>query len=215
MIKLTYYDHFTPLIQELIGRDIGLAKESLNVGGSIIAGAARQKMESYTHPWQQSIKNGKRTIWKDDTDSRTLGSRTSHSTGIDGNPKNMSSQIHFVLAKNSPSVSIGGAHKDYRAPIYRDGILEGYMPVVKAVGSKGRAILHKLNTGELNEDHPYRKRKTGFESSEPDYKGRGFMEYALSSTKGAVDAALAKRSGKSFKSAVNNTRTDAKVRQYG
>jgi len=212
MIKLTYYDHFTPLLQELANRSYGLTKEALSVGGSIIAKAARSKMMSHRHRWQQEVVDGKRNIYKADSASRVLGSRTSHSTGAVGDPANMASQIHFVVAKISPSVSVGGAHKDYRPEIYEDGVLKGHRGVVKAVGSKGRAILHKLNTGEVSSDHPYSK-KSMFPAAK--HRGRHFMEDALASTKGAVDAAIEKRYGKSFTSAVNNINTKAKVRHYG
>jgi len=127
----------------------------------------------------------------------------------------MASQIHFIVAKGSPSVSIGGGHKDVRPDEYTDGIKTGTRPLVKAVGSKGRAILHKLNTGEVTNEHPYSKKTKGYESTEMSYKGRHFMEDALSQTKGAVDDAIAKRYGRSFRSAINNINTSPIVRNYG
>lgn len=200
MIKMTLYDGITPLLDEMVVRVPNLARESLQVAGSIVAKRARQELLSETTEWYTRVVNGKRRTVRGP--SHVLGVRVVHKTGETASPKNMASFINFYMSPRNPYVvTIGGAHPDFNPLRFRDGEVVGSMGTVKGVGKIGASIIHKLNTGELNQYHPYRN---GTWIPNARYKQRGFMERAFFSTQSQVERAVAKRFVTTFHSAIND-----------
>ncbi len=215
MIKVDIYDTITPLLQQMIGRTRGLAQESLQVAGAHVAREARSSMNKMGHHWFNDVINGQYTIWSDENAMKILGKRISHSRGGGLNPSSMDSLIGFYLAPKSLTVVIGGAHPRFRPIAYKDGLPNGYYgKTLSAVGSKGRAILHKLNTGEITSEHPYAGGKTPIPGAIYE-KDRNFMEKGYSLAKGAIERSLTDRFEKSFRVAVNRVDVDGIRRKYG
>ncbi|MBW1803362.1 MAG: hypothetical protein JRJ85_21860 [Deltaproteobacteria bacterium] len=211
MTRITIYDNTIPLLDEMLGRSYGLAQESLSVAGSQVQKNARKAMKRYTHHWSHKInKNGKRWIFEDKSSIYELGARISHKSGSASSPKSMSSLISSYLAPHSLTVTVGGAHPNFRPRKFKDGMINGTMSTVKGVGTKGRAILHKLNTGEVSDEHPYSKVSSSFEhpfeNKDRKYKARPFMDIAWMESQGVINDKLKKRYENSFYRVMNDVK---------
>ena len=217
MTRITIYDNTIPLLDEMLGRSYGLAQESLSVSGSQVQKNARNAMKRFKHHWSHKIKDGKRWIFEDKSKVYELGARISHSSGSAENPKSMSSMISSYLAPHSLTVTVGGAHPTFRPRRFKDGIVNGSMSSVKGVGTKGRAILHKLNTGEISDEHPYSKVSATdgkpFENKDRKYKARHFMDIAWLESQGVINDKLSARYKNSFYRVMNSVAVKTVVRK--
>lgn len=210
MIKLTFYDTVTPLLAELSVRSPMLAREALQAAGAKLASRARKEMKTETTDWWQEVRNGKRRIFKSMT--HNIGDRMSHTTGETLNPKNMASFINFYMSPKNPYVVVvGGAHPDFTPLKIRDGKVVGAYGKVKGVGKTGAAIIHKLDTGELNEYHPYSK-KSWIPGAR--YPNRGFMQRAFSMSRTQIENTVISRFEKATHNIINNVEVKAIRRAY-
>jgi len=211
-IKVTLYDAMTPLLDELIARDVGLAQEALQAGGSKVMIATRRKMKSMGTYWHQSFKGGKRKVYKNTNVGRILGSRSDQSDGSVMRPPNIANLIHFYLSKGSRSVIVGGAHPRFQPKQYKYGrVIGNEGKAMGSVGSESRSILHKLNTGEVTGDHPYKDDKWGLNNRF--VKGRRFMEKGFVQALPGAISSIEKRYHESFRVAVNNMPIKSVVRK--
>jgi len=210
MIVLTFYDTVTPLLSELAVRSPNLAREALQAAGAKLQKAARSELKRKVTYWHQEVKDGRRIIYKGSP--QRLGTRISHTTGEVLNPDNMASFISFYMSPNNPNVvTVGGAHPDFTPLKYRGGKVVGTMGKIKAVGKIGRSIIHKLNTGKLDENHPYRERSW---IPNAKYERRAFMESAYLSSKSNIEQTVLKRFDMSFREAVNTIKVKEVRRKY-
>ncbi len=202
MIHVEISDTLTPLLEELKGRTHGLAQQALQIAGSKVAKAARTEMEKMGTHWFNDVINGEYTIWRNPSAIKQLGARISHTDGGGMSPANVSSQIHFYLAPHALTVVVGGAHPTFRPVIFKEGLPSGYMGTIGKVGTEGRAIIHKLNTGEIVDEHPYAGGNTPIPDAQY-VKGRYFMERGFAiATKDVYDA-FGDRFEKEFAMTVN------------
>lgn len=208
MIKISIFDTITPLLAEMQGRTHGMAQESLQVAGSKVAAHARKSMSNFKHHWLNAVINGKYVEWESATGVKELGIRISHTQEGNGrgnlgavmNPKSMQSLVGFYLAPHSLTVVVGGGHPKFRPMAFKHGLPNGYYGEAQpAVGKKGRAILHKMNTGEVTSENPY----SGTEKADIDYTPRPFMDLGLVMARGDISRSLTDRFEKSFKIAMN------------
>jgi len=205
MIKVVIYDNLIPLLDEMAKRSVGLVSESLQVAGSQIALNARAEMDKLSHHWFNAFIDGKYKIWEDPSASKQLGLRVAHtSKGLRGG-KSMSNMLSFYLSPNGLTVTVGGTHPYFVPKAFKDGIHVGdYGEPVKAVGTKGRAIIHKLNTGEITPEHPYSAKSWQFSGHAPNFvKNRHFMEKGFGLARSSIDKSLGERFEKSFRVVVN------------
>ncbi len=203
MIKVEIYDTLIPLIDEMAKRGLGLMSESLQVAGSQIAKEARASMYRQRHNWFNAFIDGKYKVWKELSGAKQLGLMMSHKNQGQHQPGSIGNMLSFYLSPSGLSVTVGGAHPRFQPRAYKDGIHIGnYGKPIAAVGKRGRAIIHKLNTGELNSDHPYSKKSwERFEGAK--YKGRHFMDVGFREARKQIDKSIGARFEKSFKVAVN------------
>lgn len=217
MTKITIYDNTIPLLDEMLGRSYGLAQESLSVAGIAVMKNARNEMKRYRHHWSHELKNGKRWIFNNKNEYYELGARISHSSGSKDNPDSMSSMISSYLAPKSLTVVIGGSHPTFAPRKFKDGLVTGTMSPVKGVGSKGRAILHKLNTGEVSDEHPYSKISSSinkpFENRDRKYIKRPFMDRAWNNSQSHINDKLKTRYENSFYRVFNNIKIKTVIKE--
>ncbi len=218
MITVSIYDTITPLLAEMRGRTLGMAQESLQVAGSKVAEHSKKAMRNFKHHWFNAVIDGKYVEWESKTGVKELGVRISHtqagsnswdSLGLGMAPRSMDSLIGFYLAPHSLTVTIGGGHPTFRPRAFKDGLVSGYTgKTVKAVGSQGRAILHKMNTGEVTDEHPYY-------GGEHEFKPRPFLDQGFALAQTDINTALTDRFEETFKVAINRVEVTGKWRKYG
>ncbi len=211
MIKVEITDNLTPLLDELENRIHGLVGEALQVAGSKIASASRQKMQAMSHHWFNAVVNGKYQEWYNPAATKELGARISHTDAGSISPASMASQISFYLSKKGTTVTIGGAHPRFTPIRFKHGIAVGtYGKSNPPVGSKGRAILHKLNTGEVTSENPY----YGTEKQNLAYKSRHFMEAGYREALPAASEAFTNRFKEVFQITVEGLDVLSRKRRY-
>lgn len=205
-IKVTYFDALDPMLGELVTRNEGFVKEGLQKSSSIIADGIKSKMGSFmTYFSYRKGKYGKKPkFFYDPKNAKKLGTRRDPYTGRVISPASMDSQVHFYVPKgDSGTAVIGGSHKEFQPRAYDMGIDTGaYGKPQKAVGSKGRAILHKLNTGEVTAENPHYG--DGFMEHMNFVKNRNFYEKGFGSTKSAADQKIAKVYQHGFTKTIDN-----------
>ena len=192
----------TTMLDELVARDVGFAKEALQKGSSQVAAGVRKSMLSMSHNMHYRNVNGKRKMYKGS--SRVLGTRSDPKTGAILDPNNMSSQIHFYVPEGeSRTAVVGGAHKGFQPVEYKFGKIAGnYGDYQEAVGTRGRAILHKLNTGEISSEHPYSG--DSWWDNFNFVKNRNFYAKGFNNSIGAANRSIEKTYGESFNKTIAN-----------
>ncbi len=217
MIKVEIYDTLIPMLEEMSKRSLGLVAESLQVSGSKIAKYARIEMNKQKHHWFNAFIDGKYKIWESTTASKRFGFMMSHKQGGLHEPGRISRMVSFYLSPNQLTITVGGTHPYFKPRQYKDGIHVGYYgDAVKAVGVKGRAIIHKLNTGDVSSEHPYYGGGDNTMIQNANYvKGRHFMEKGFAAARGDIDKSLGKRFEKSFGVAVNRIDVKGVKRKFG
>ncbi len=212
---ITIYDGTTPMLDYIASQSPKLARKVLSITGSTLRDNARDNMRRERHFWHHITINGKRKIYKSKTQQRVLGTMTSHGKKVPYNI-NMSDIITFYMPKfdeknkNNLSVTIGGAHKRFNAEMRDEwGNVIGYKST-HGVKKVTRSIFHKLNTGELDKYHPYRKNDSGYESTAKKYKGYGYMDKVNAKAKGKLVEKMQENYIKVVPKLINNK--DFKVR---
>ncbi len=215
MIKLTIHDSLSPLLDQMVIRSYGLAQQSLQQAGAKVAYAARAEMNKMGSHWFNDVVNGEYEIWRDRAAMKILGKRISHTSGGGMSPPSMANLIGFYLSPHSLTVTVGGGHPTFRPIAFKDGLPNGYYGnSIGSVGSKGRAILHKLNTGEVTSENPYAKSGTPIKDAKY-VQNRHFMERGFAMARGEIDRIFAENYEKTFMTAMNNVHVTPIVRSVG
>jgi len=202
MIKIQVCDAITPMMIELEKRTLGFAQEALQVAGAHVAKAARTEMRKMTTDWINWVSRGKYRFAKSSgAITKELGQRISHTTGRIENPSSVANMIDFYLGDKSLTVVVGGAHPRFAPKVFDKGVVVGHKSKQSSVSVKTRAIIHKLNTGEVTSEHPY-SRDTAVPNANY-VKNRHFMERGYTMAAGAVGESMKKRFADSFLEAAN------------
>jgi len=190
-IRMEIYDGVTPIIDFIAQRSYGFARQALTETGMDVKDKIQSSINHYHTDWWHGRKsqipkdaknvvkmqNG-RYIWREIGHSHALGMMVNHSTGEPMNRNIIDSLSSYISPEGGLSVTIGGSHKAATIKKYKDGVVDGDYGVLKARSAKTKAIFHKLNTGEINEDHPYYKKgRDKYEGRlSPYIKNRNFFE---------------------------------------
>ena len=213
MIKVEIYDRLIPMLEQMKTRSLGLVAESLQVSGALVAKHARAEMLKMSTHWHNAFIDGEYKEWRDPAKAKRLGIMMSHKQPGKHAPGSIHRMISFYLSPNQRTVTIGGTHPYFVPVSYKDGIRVGtYGEAVKAVGYYGRAIIHKLNTGQVTSEHPY----SGTERASRGFvKNRNFMEAGFAAARGDIDKSLGERFERGFTVAVNNLNVKPIKRKLG
>jgi hypothetical protein len=201
-LRVEIYDKTIPVLDYIAERSLLYVKSFLHQAGMDIKDEAKDHLESFRHNWHhlpkakfKKTKKVKSVHYKDNrvifysSETKKLGEMIDHKTGAVRPTENVSKIISSYVSKGGLSVTIGGAHRPFSVDYIDTKGRSKTHRVKKGRGSVSKAIFHKLNTGEINKDHPYFEKDGGFESDHGRYKARPFMDMAMSS---AMNIALKK-----------------------
>ena len=192
-IKVAIFDKSIPMLDFIAERHFGLARESLSVAGAKIRDAQQKAIRQFSHHWHnERTANGKRRIYYSKKKKRTLGKAIASSKF---KHDNIADIMSFWLPNSEKSLTavIGGSHNTFTPIKYVDGENVGYMKKVKKRGTEIRAIYHKLGTGEVTDEHPYKKRGTKKRFEDAEYVARQFQNKGISMAKNELKKSLTKR----------------------
>ena len=187
-IRITVFDGFTPMVDQiaLVSREAAL--ECLSVAGAHLQREARAAMRRHKHPWNPyKRKDGSIGVYFDPKKKRELGLRISHSTLALENPPSMSAMITNYLNEKSMVAVVGGKHKAFVPKKREDGKVVGTLDRVPAVSKRTHAIIHMLNFGEAN---PYYEQAALDPSRRFGYR---FMEAGYNAARGRIEESMTKR----------------------
>lgn len=208
-ITLKVYDGVTPILDEILKVNYGVAKESLSIAGDAVRKGARNAMKQKMHHWHTEYVDGKRQIRKRE-DAKELGLRIAKGGGI-ASPDSMANMITSYIGENSLTMVVGGKHKAATLIKYKDGKPNGTIKLF-AVSKATHAILHKLNFGERNEFHTWNGPKESMARfANARYIGYKFMEQGYSDTKAYIEDIMGEKYASLFHKSVNNI--DVKLKE--
>jgi len=213
-MKIHISDSLTPALTKLLTLSMGWAQEGLQVAGAKTAQAARSEMRKMSTQWFKWVnENGTYRFGKAGVASQELGRMMSHSTGRPMKPYSISAMIKFYLPDNSLTVVVGGAMPRFRPKRFEKGVAVGRLSTVSPVSVKTRAILHKLNTGEVTSEHPYSV-KTAVKNATY-VKNRRFMEKGYAVAKPGIRKSIEDRYAEGFTEAFTHIKVNPRIIEKG
>jgi len=173
-------DMTTPMLQTIrtVSRDVAFEHMS-KIGNKVRVNAGKaMNQQRHRHSWlNKKTKAGGRSPYYSSTKQKNLGHRTKPGGALD-NPSSMSNMISSFLMEKSGVLLVGGRNKAFTPIRRKDGKVVGTAKRQGAITKHTQSIIHKLDTGERNENHGWGKAGNkpsmeGFKDAR--YKGRRFM----------------------------------------
>jgi len=200
-LKVEQYDgiyHSFKILKEVAYE---VAMEQLSKSGNVTRKAMRDALTSNRTQGMVRVSQTGKPYWEHTKTPQQYGLRTPHNARGDlRGAESMANFITSFLMEDKGMLIVGGANPRF-TPIKREnGKVVGRLKTQQAVSKRAVAILHRMDTGQENED--YDKRSQLYKNARP----RGFMMKGIHNSQGKVREYLQAGYIRIVDKALNNTK---------